>query len=124
MFIKVNEEILMEEEVITETQTAKVRTHYCFYSKITLTGENNAVVNSPITITAKYETWQGELIPEENRDIKITITGPAEPAEAILTPVNGQAEFDFVSPVEGTFKIRAKANFACDSAEMEVLVNA
>lgn len=124
MFVRDNEEILIEEEVITETQVAIVKKHHCFFAKINLIGPNTTTINVPITLTAAYFDWQNNPLIEENREIKIKIIGPGLPSEITLMPINGQADFDFISPVDGIFKIQALAYFGCNVGEMEVTVNA
>ena len=37
--------------------------------------------------------------------------------------MDGQAKVDFISEYAGVFKIRAMAEFPCDSAEIEVTVS-
>lgn len=123
MFERVDNEIMRIEEVITETQVAIVKTHYCWAKKLIISGCSATATNTPLPITVVYQDWQDNPLPDENRPIKITITGPGQPTELVLNPVGGQAEFDFVSEVAGTFKIRATAEFPCDSAEIEVTVS-
>ena len=122
MFERIGDEIFIVEKVVTETQVATVKTHYCWATKLVLLGNAATTINSPLPIAVAYRSWQDDPLPDENRPIHISVAGPGQAQELILTPVNGQAEFDFVSEVPGTFIIQAVAEFPCEPAEMEVVV--
>lgn len=117
------DETLVVEEVETENQAAIVKTHYCFAKKLVISGSGAAAVGSLLPVIVAYQDWQGNSLPDENRPIHVSVTGPGQAQKLVLTPVNGQAEFDFVSEVPGAFVIRATAEFPCDPAEVEVIVN-
>ncbi|MGB9826796.1 MAG: hypothetical protein ACPLRU_08985 [Desulfofundulus sp.] len=123
MFKQVGDEVMLIEEVITENQIATVMTHYCFATKLIILGSNTTTVNVQLPLIVSYRDWQDNLLQGENRPIHITVTGPGQAQELILTPVNGQAEFNFVSVVPGTFKIQVTAEFPCEPAEIEVVVS-
>lgn len=114
------------QEILTVWETpdgAICRTHHCWATKLTITGDNAAQINTSLPLIVQYKDWQNNPLPNENRPIHISVSGPGQAQELILTPTNGQAEFDFVSAVPGTFIIRATAEFPCDSAEIEVVVS-
>lgn len=98
-------------------------THHCWAAKLVIVGADTVAVNTPLPLAVSFQDWQDNPLPDENRTIKITVTGPGQPAELTLTPVNGQADFDFASDVSGSFFLRATATFGCDSGELEVVVN-
>lgn len=123
MFKQIGDEILMIEEVETETQVAVIKTHYCWAKKLVISGSKVTMIDALLPLSVAYQDWQGNPLPDENRPIYITVVGPGQAQELILTPVDGQAEFDFVSAVAGTFIIRATAEFPCDPAEIEVVVS-
>lgn len=118
-----NGQVLSTEEINTGTQNAIIEKPYCMSKKLVIEGPVTCAINSPITATVKAFDWQNNPLPDENRPIKVTITGPGQPAELTLNPVNGQAEFDFESPIPGTFKIQAIADFPCDAGTLEAIVN-
>lgn len=101
-----------------------IGTHYCWDRKLSVSGPSAGTINTAIPYTATYKDWQNVSLASENRQVTIKITGPAQPSTLILTPVNGQANFNLNFPVTGTFKIHAEAVFAeCDFAEMEVVIS-
>jgi hypothetical protein len=114
------EEIL---EVWKIPDGAICRTHYCWATKLVFSGGNATQINVNLSLIVQYKDWQDNPLPNENRPIHISVIGPGQTQELVLTPTNGQAEFDFVSAVPGTFIIRATAEFACDLAEIEVTVS-
>jgi len=116
-------EVLIVENVDTGNQVAIVRRHYAFVKKIILSGESQTVVGVTLPIVVKWQDWQGNDLVEETSNIKIIVTGLGQPMEQTLTPVNGQTEFDFESSIAGTFIIQTEADFPCDFAELEVIVN-
>lgn len=101
----------------------QVKSFKCATVKLAVNGPSIGVINSNIPIAVEYRDWQNNPLPDENCPIHITVTGPGQAQELVLTPTNGQAEFDFVSEVAGTFIIRATAEFPCDPAEIEVVVS-
>lgn len=107
----------------TTTDGAVIGIHYCWDTKLATTGANTTALNTPLTLIVAFQDWQDNPLPDKNRPIKVIITGPGQPTELILNPVNGQAEFDFESPIAGTFIIQATADFACDAGTLEVTVN-
>jgi len=90
--------------------------------RLQIIGQTSIPVNTSVTYMVEVYNWENLLI-SDSKPLIIKIIGPNQPAELILTPVNGQAEFDFESPISGTFTIRAEAAFLCDPAEMEVIVH-
>lgn len=123
MFEQIGDEVFKVEEIKTESQVAIVKTYYCWAKKLVISGGGATTVNALLPVVVAYHDWQGNPLPEENRLIHVSVTGPGRAQELILTPVNGQAEFDFMSEVPGTFVIRATAEFPCDPAEIEVVVS-
>lgn len=123
MLEQYGDEILQCETIDTGYQIIKICTHHCFTRKIVATCEGQTTINTPITITLQYMDWQNNHLSDENRPVKVCVTGPGKTQELVLTPTNGQAEFDFVSEVPGTFTIKAEAEFPCDIAEIEVVVS-
>jgi len=120
----VGDEVLDFKEINTETQTALVAEGcVCFTTKIILTGPASLTMDIPATFRAEYYDWQGGSLIDENRPIHVSVSGPGQAQALVLTTVNGQTEFDFVSEVPGTFVIRATAEFPCDPAEVEVVVS-
>lgn len=122
MLTRDGNEVLIEEIVDTGTQQAIIRTHYGWATKLVITGGNTVTAGAPLLLAVAYWDWQGNPLPDENQPVHITVTGPGQAQELALMPTNGQAEFDFVSAVAGTFKIRATAEFPCDPTELEVAV--
>jgi len=123
MFEQLGDEILRVEDVTTKNQIAIIKSHFCLAKKLAVEGPESAIVNNAVSITAKYQDWQNNPLSDENCPIHITVTGPGQAQELVLTPTNGQAEFDFVSEVPSTFIIRATAEFPCGPAEIEVVVS-
>lgn len=119
----IGDEVVNIEQVKTATQVVTIKTHYCWTKKLVISCKNEAKINAPITVTVFYYDWQNNPLPEENRPIRITVTGPGKVQDLILIPTNGQAEFDFISEIPGTFKIQATAEFPCEPAEIEVVVS-
>lgn len=89
------------------------------HTKLVLTGPNEIAANVPEAILAEYQDYQGNLLPGENRDIIISVND----VEQVTTPVDGRAEFDFMSNAPGTHAISARTGFPCDSAKIEVVVS-
>ena len=94
----------------------------CHATKLIISGDRVTITNNVLSLKVTYRDWQGNLLLDENQPVHITVTGPGQAQELVLMPTNGQAEFDFVSAVAGTFKIRATAEFPCDPTELEVAV--
>lgn len=108
--------------VETEQQKVEIKTMQGFATKLAFSGDNSVAVNTSLPLTVSYLDWEGNLLPNENRPIHIFVTGSSKAQELVLTPINGSAEFDFVSAVAGTFILTATAEFPCDSAEIKVVV--
>ncbi|HOV79351.1 MAG TPA: hypothetical protein PK728_04535 [Bacillota bacterium] len=106
-----------------ETIQAIIKQHHTFITHLALSGPSTLTVNETGTFILTYQDWQGVPLPEENQPIKIIVIGSGQPSELILNPTNGQAEFDFESPIAGTFTIQATADFPCDPGILEVTVN-
>lgn len=123
MLEQFGDEILTIEEIQTETQLATIKTHYCWAKKLVISAGGATTVSTPLPVIVTYQDWQDNPLYDENRPIHISVTGPGQAQELVLIPTNGQAEFDFVSAVSGTFKIQATAEFPCDPAEIEVVVS-
>ncbi len=87
--------------------------------KLEIIGATSTTVSTILPLVVRYKNWQDNLLPNENRPILIRI----EEQKLCLEPMDGQAEFDFISEYAGVFKIRATAEFPCDSAEIEVTVS-
>lgn len=123
----VGHEVLQVEEIITPSQTAIVKTHFAFLKRINLNAPaTNVTINTPLVITGQWQIFNLEQNayvddPDESRNVLLTITGTGQPVEITLTPINGKIEFEFESPVAGTFKIRAEAS-KCGAGELEVVV--
>lgn len=90
---------------------------------VIITGEKVIRVNVAIPISIEVQYPKGVTDVSEIRPLVVKITGPGQPAELTINPVNGQAEFDFESPIPGTFTIQATADFPCDPGTLEVTVN-
>lgn len=115
---------VLERKTITKNQNEIViKSFHCWPIKLAISGDVQAAVNTAIAFSVRYIDWQDNPLLNENRPIHITALGPGQSQELVLTPADGQAEFDFVSAVAGIFKIRATAEFPCDSAEIEVVVS-
>ena len=123
MYVQENNEILKVETVIKNQNEIVIKSFHCWPVKLSLKGNIQTTVNTPVAFITNYLDWQDNPISDENRPIKVNVTGPGQPAELTLALANGQAEFDFVSAVAGAFKIRATAEFPCDQAEIGVVVS-
>lgn len=116
-------EVLEVEEVVTPNQTATVRRHFCFAKKLVISGQNTAIVNASLPLSVEWQDWQGKKLAEENSEIEIMVSGPAQPTEFKLNPFSGVAEFDIIFPVAGTYVVKTGAGFPCDAGELEVVVS-
>lgn len=92
-------------------------------NKLTVLGPTFGIINQIISLTVKWQDWQGNDLITEKNSIFVNVTGPAQPTAFTLAPVNGQAEFDLVFPVAGVYKIEASADFPCDAGVLEVTVS-
>jgi len=110
-------------QIWTTPDGAICRSHYCWATKLIITGANTTTVNTPLPLTIVYKDWKDNFLTDESRPIHVNVTGPGKAQELVITPTNGQAEFDFMSAVTGTFKIQAIAEFPCEPAEIEVVVS-
>ncbi len=117
-----NGQVLGIYELDTGTQVVNMELPICSSTKLVITGVNNAAVNTPLPLMLAYQDWQNNPLPNENRPIHVNVTGPGQAQELVLTPTNGQVEFDFVSAVTGTYTITATAEFPCDAGTLEVTV--
>jgi len=124
LFEVLDHEVLTVEEINTGNQVATVKRFYAFSRKLVITGLREITTNSTAFFTVIWQDWQDHQLQDENSPITVKIVGAGQPVEFILTPENGQAAFNFASPIPGTFKITAAAAFPCTPAEMEVVVNA
>ena len=93
------------------------------HARLEITGDTSTQTNMTLSVAAKYKDWEGNYLTDESRSITIRVTGPGQPQEIVLNPVNGQAEFEFESPIAGMFKICAAAEFPCTPGELEVTVS-
>jgi len=121
MYYVVQNDVVYRKEILEDG--CEVLVAVLMTKKILIISKTTTTVNTPIPISVVYFDWQDNPLPDENRPIRVVVTGPGQAQELILIPTNGQAEFDFVSEVPGTFKIQATAEFPCDSAEIEVVVS-
>lgn len=87
--------------------------------KLVISGQSSVEVNNNLPLEISYRDWQGNLLEDETHPITVNVGEQ----NLILIPGNGKAEFDFVSEIPGRFGLRASAEFTCDRAEMEVIVN-
>jgi archaellum component FlaG (FlaF/FlaG flagellin family) len=91
----------------TGNETAKAV--HCAVERLVITGAGIGVVNTPVSLRVEFKDWQDNPLPEENREITITIDGEVEEPQTItLTPAGGVAEFDFIGEVPGTYGITAE----------------
>lgn len=93
MFEHIGDEILDYKEVDTGNQIARIAEgHICFATKVVLTGPISITVSAPATFRAEYYDWQDNLLPDENRPIRIR----AGEIESVMESVGGAGEFDLV----------------------------
>lgn len=125
MFEQVGNEIFSIEVISTESQSeVTIKSFHCWATRLSIAGNNRAIVDTANPITVEYQDWQGNALPDENHQIVVTVSGGRQRQELLLTPVNGVAEFDFISAVPGTFTIRVSAvGYPCEIGEMEVVVS-
>ncbi|MDQ7790211.1 MAG: hypothetical protein RDU41_09190 [Clostridia bacterium] len=94
--------------------------HYCFATKIALTGPTTIQVGVPATYRVEYRDWQDNLLPNESRPIRIR----AGEIESVVEPIVGAGEFDLV--VDYVFdKLIIEVcgdGFGCDRGVLEVVV--
>lgn len=124
-----NGQVMKVEEIATRNQIAVIKTPCGMKKRLILVANKTSVLLEEIvTLQVKWQEFNiatglyDDTI-TENSDIIIKITGPGQPVEFSLTTIAGQAEFDFQSPVAGTFTIQAKSIIPCDPAEIEVTVS-
>jgi len=113
-------------EILNQWETidgAIVSTHHCWAIKLILTGQVSGEVGVGLPIIVQYKDWQDNLLTNINEPVRIGVDGPGEAdQELTLNPVNGQAEFSFVSDIAGVFRIKALSSIPCDMAEIEVVI--
>jgi hypothetical protein len=93
-----------------------VRTHHCFARKLVIEGNTSTTINTPLTLTVRLLDWNDNPL-NESLEVRITAKG----VTIVLELVDGVGDFDFVSPIAGTFKIEAQAD-RCDEGTGEVVV--
>jgi hypothetical protein len=93
-----------------------VRTHHCFAQKLVIEGTGSTTVDIPLTMTVRLLDWNDNPL-NESLEVRITAKG----VTIVLELVDGVGDFDFVSPIAGTFKIEAQAD-RCDEGTGEVVV--
>lgn len=118
------EEIESESRVVFDEATEEfkpfvhvVRTHYCFARKLAIEGNNSVAVDTLLPLTVRLLDWQGNPL-NDSLEVRVTARG----VTITLELVEGVGDFDFVSPVAGTFKIETQAD-RCDEGLLEVVVN-
>jgi hypothetical protein len=108
-------------EVTTEDGIQLSKVVKSAFTVIFISGNKAGTVGVPITFQAEYRDWQGNPLPDENRDITIKITGEV-PQEVTLTPTGGIVEFDFEGETPGTYEIRAEASFTHNPGYIKVVI--
>jgi hypothetical protein len=108
-------------EVTTEDSIQLAKVVKSAFTVIVFSGNKTGTVGVPITFQAEYRDWQGNPLPDENRDITIKITGEV-PQEVTLTPTGGIVEFDFEGETPGTYEIRAEASFTHNPGYIKVVI--
>jgi len=99
-------------------------THSGWVTKLALNCPTSGLVSTQVPIIVQYKDWEGNLLADVNDPVTITVDGPGEAnQELVLDMLSGQAEFDFISDIPGTFKIKAQTNILCDSVEVEVVIS-
>lgn len=93
-----------------------VRTHHCFARKLVIEGNGSTTVDIPLTMTVRLMGWDDNPL-NESLEVRITAKG----VTIVLELVGGVGDFNFVSPIAGTFKIEAQAD-RCDEGTVEVVV--
>ena len=92
MFEFLDGEVLKVTSVTTATQEILERVHFCWVTKVVLTGPSVLTVGVPATFKATYYDWQDNLLPNESRPIRIR----AGEIESVVEPMVGAGEFDLV----------------------------
>lgn len=118
---QIGDEILAVTEDKTASQTAIVRQHYCYAKKLVIEGANTVSVNNPTTLTVKLKDWQDNLL-LENITVNINISQDGAIVHTdVVSLVDGQAEFSFISEITGAFTVTALSpNMDTTSLNMEV----
>lgn len=100
-----------------------MKTAVCPEFSLTIQGGTSVGIGATLPLLVEYRDWLGDPRADIQAPIKVAVTGPDGTHEVTLAPVDGRAEFEFVSDAAGNFTILAVATgVTCGSGRIEVTV--
>ena len=118
-----NGQILSVEEVVTNTQTAKIEKHFAFKDKVAIFTEKE-IISTEAEVSNITFIWQtfdlSDGIHKNNPTNNTPIIGRINEQELELIPENGQATLEFSSDEPGIYEITTTA-LETDVVVVEVL---
>lgn len=94
---------------------ATIKTHYCWFTQLSLSGPATLAVNTPGTYTLVFTDWEKNPLTTSDTVTVHTIDASGIVQNITVNIINGQGTFQFSSAVAGTFILNAQAqNTVCD----------